>query len=78
MTRLLSMEVGTYYRRPSTGGVPHPPIYYQVKEKRLDRKCRIVNLHSGHEYTLTESDFVFHEMEVMYESEMCMILLGDL
>jgi hypothetical protein len=72
------MEVGTYYRRGSTGGVPHAPLYYQVVEKLLNRFVAVVNLQSGAKYTLSENDMVFHGMEVMYESEMTMILLKEL
>ena len=72
----LSMEEGTYYRRPSSHGVPHAPLYYQVIKKLLDRKVRIVNLQSGDEYTLDEIDLGYYSMQVMYESEMSMILLG--
>ena len=57
--RNLSMEVGTYYRRPNLS--PHLTLYYQ----------------SGEKYTLTENDLNFYSMQVMYESEMTMILLGD-
>ena len=71
-------EVGTYYRRPSSGGVSHKPLYYQVIEKLKDRKVRIVNLQSGEEYTLGDPDIRFYALEVMYESEMTLILLGDL
>jgi hypothetical protein len=76
-TRNISMEVGTYYRRPASGGVAHPPLYYQVIEKLKDRKVRIVNLHSDERYTLTENDLSFYSMQIMFESEMSMILLGD-
>jgi hypothetical protein len=71
------MEAGTYYRRPASGGVEHKPLYYQVTENLLDRRVRVVNLQSGEEYTLTENDLSFYSMEVMYESEMSMILLGE-
>jgi hypothetical protein len=71
------MEEGTYYRRPSSGGVAHTPLYYQVTEKLKDRKVRIVNLQTDERYTLTENDLSFYSMQVMYESEMSMILLGD-
>jgi hypothetical protein len=75
-TRNISREVGTYYRRNSSYNVPHAPLYYQVIKKLLDRKVRVVNLHSGEEYTLTENDLSFYSMQIMYESEMSMILLG--
>lgn len=73
-TRNLSMEVGTYYRRPNLS--PHLTLYYQVIEKLKDRQVRVVNLQSGDKYTLTENDLNFYSMQVMYESEMTMILLG--
>ena len=72
----LSMEVGTYYRRPNLS--PHLTLYYQVVEKLKDRKVRLVNLQSGEEYTLNDEDLMFYAMQVVYESEMTMILLGDL
>jgi len=72
----LSMEVGTYYRRPNLS--PHLTLYYQVVEKLKDRKVRLVNLQSGEKYTLEMSDLLFYGMQVVYESEMSMILLGDL
>lgn len=72
------MEAGTYYRRSSTGGVGHRRLYYQAIERLKNRKVRVVNLQSGEEYTLSEADMVFYDMEVMYESEMSMILLGEL
>ena len=75
-THNISRDVGTYYRRPSSYGVQHSPLYYQVIKKLLDRKVRIVNLQSGEEYTLAENDLSYYSMEVMYESEMTMILLG--
>jgi len=70
------MEVGTYYRRPNLS--PHLTLYYQVVEKLKDRKVRLVNLQSGEKYTLEMSDLLFYGMQVVYESEMSMILLGDL
>lgn len=73
---ILNMEVGTYYRRPNLQ--PHLTLYYQVIEKLKDRQVRIVNLQSNATYTLNEADLRFYSMEVMYESEMAMILLGEL
>ena len=73
---ILSMDVGTYYRRHNLS--PHLTLYYQVIEKLKDRQVRVVNLHSGQKYTLSENDLHFYSMQVMHESEMATILLGEL
>lgn len=72
----ISLEVGTYYRRPNLS--PHLTLYYQVTEKLKNHNVRVVNLQSGDKYTLAMSDLLFYGMQVVYESEMSMILLGDL